>query len=499
MLPEIVKTSAKNFADETAIECEKGITLSYQELDEISDEVAGGLLQRGLREGSFLLLSMPTSIEYLLAYIAASKIGAISAGINPRLKALERKSISEIAEPDLIVATDELTAGIPTDMSFEIIKISENKDKILQELRLKAFQSERLERNSGRPVCVCFTSGSTGTPKGALFTNKQLLAIEKMDTSSAWGSGGHLVPSTAFAHVGSMTKLPWQLSQGVTLHILDRWKADKVLKLVEKHQIPSIAGVSAQIALLLNVEGFKNYDFSCVKAIVAGGGPSPPSLVRKAKESFDAPYSIRYSSTESGGIGLATSLEASEEESLYTIGKPRPGVQAKILNEEGQPVEAGEVGELFLKTPSAMDSYWHDASNTEKFLNDGWLKTEDLARENTQGFFQLAGRTSEMFIRGGYNVYPQEVESVLNDHPKIEQLVIAPKPHPTLGEIGVAFVVPKESKDVCALDELIEFGKEKLAGYKLPEEIKIVDELPLKNGFKIDRLLLKNICLEDAD
>ena len=115
------------------------------------------------------------------------------------------------------------------------------------------------------------------------------------------------------------------------------------------------------------------------------------------------------------------------------------------------------------------------------------------------GLFRLAGRTNEMFIRGGYNVYPQEVESVLSTHPKIEQMVLIPKPHNTLGEIGVAFVVPSRSEESPTLDDLVEFGKEKLAKYKLPEEISIIDELPLKNGFKIDRSFLKNSFLTDHD
>ncbi len=493
MLPEIVRAAALNFENRTVIDSENNIHLSYKDLDLISDEVSGALLQRGLLEGSIILLSLPTSIEYLIIYIAASKIGVITAGVNPRFRASERKSICEITEPDLIIATSELSDGIPKDLSVEITEITENTEKLLAGLRSDSFQPKKLEENLDRAVCICFTSGSTGIPKGALFTNKELLAIQKMDTEGVWGSGGHLVPSTAFAHVGSMTKLPWQLSKGVTLHVLDRWKAEKVMGLIETHRISAIAGVSAQIALLLKVENFENYDLSCVRAIVAGGGPSPPSLVIRAKNNFNAPYSIRYSSTESGGIGLATSLEASVEESLYTIGKPRPGVQAKILDEDGNLVENGEVGELFLKTPSSMNSYWHDSKNTKKFLVDGWLKTEDLARKDEEGLFRLAGRTNEMFVRGGYNVYPQEVESVLSTHPKIEQMVLIPKPHDTLGQTGVAFVVPSQSEENPTLEDLIEFGKDKLAKYKLPEEISIISELPLKNGFKIDRSSLKNL------
>jgi len=173
-------------------------------------------------------------------------------------------------------------------------------------------------------------------------------------------------------------------------------------------------------------------------------------------------------------------------------------VQAKILDEEGRVVEMGEVGELFLKTPSSMNSYWHDPENTKKFLLDGWLKTEDLARKDEAGLFRLAGRTNEMFIRGGYNVYPQEVESVLSTHPKVEQMVLIPKHHNTLGQVGVAFVVPSQSEDTPTLNDLVEFGKDKLAKYKLPEEISIIEELPLKNGFKIDRSYLSTLFLGES-
>ena len=198
----------------------------------MADEVSGALLKRGLMEGSVVLLSLPTSIEYLIVYIAASKIGVITAGVNPRLQARERESICEITEPDLVIATSELLDGISTDTSVEIIELAESGEKLLTGLRIDSFSQEKLEKNPDRPVCVCFTSGSTGAAKGALFTNKELLAIQKMDTEGVWGSGGHLVPSTAFAHVGSMTKLPWQLSKGVTHHILDRLKAQMVHELV---------------------------------------------------------------------------------------------------------------------------------------------------------------------------------------------------------------------------------------------------------------------------
>jgi acyl-coenzyme A synthetase/AMP-(fatty) acid ligase len=160
---------------------------------------------------------------------------------------------------------------------------------------------------------------------GRMFANRQLEAIAEMDRGGAWGEGGHLIPGTALAHVGAMTKLGWQLAAGTTLHLVDRWKAGDVLDLVDRFRIPAITGVAAQVALMLDDPSFDDHDFDCVQAIVVGGGPSPPDLVTAARRKFGAPYSNRYSSTESGGIGLATALDANDEEALHTVGRPRPG------------------------------------------------------------------------------------------------------------------------------------------------------------------------------
>ena len=490
MLPQIVKDANKRFGERIAIENESSLTLTYKELDKISDEVTWGLSQKGLKEGSLLLLSIPSGIEYLLLYIAAAKLGIITAGINPRLKKTERLSITEASGPDLILATEDLTDGIPNDYKVEILYIAEDASTLLKSFRSSGHEPPELKQNVDRPVCICFTTGSTGLPKGALFTNSQLIAIKEMDTGGIWGGDGHLVPGTALPHVGSMTKIPWQIFSGTTFHLLDRWRPDSLLSLIEKHRISAVAGVSAQIALLLKTEKFDSYDLNCVKAIVAGGGPSSLSLVNRAQKKFNAPYSIRYSSTESGGIGLATPFNSSDEEDFSTIGKPRDGVKAQIRDQENRTLNTNEIGELWLKTPSAMNSYWNDPENTKKTLLNGWLKTGDLARIDEQGRYCLTGRTTEMYIRGGYNVYPQEVESVLSSHTDIEQLVIVPKPHPILGEIGVAFVVLSTPHASIGVDILKSYGREELADYKLPEEVVIMNKLPLNSGHKIDRKTL---------
>ena len=231
-------------------------------------------------------------------------------------------------------------------------------------------------------------------------------------------------------------------------------------------------------------------DFSAVKAIVAGGAASSPALVREARARFEAGYSIRYSSTESGGIGLGTALDAPDDEALHTIGRPRPGVDATVRDADGDVMPAGQIGELWIRSDCVMSGYWNDPEGTAETLVDGWLRTGDLARIDDDGCFRLAGRLKEMFVRGGYNVYPLEVEAVLGEHPAIAEVAVVPRPDDLMGEIGVAVMVASPGAAAPTLDELRAFGANELAHYKLPEATRVVAALPRNASDKVDRRAL---------
>ena len=249
----------------------------------------------------------------------------------------------------------------------------------------------------------------------------------------------------------------------------------------------SVSGVAPQIALMVRHPLATDLDFSAVRAVVAGGAASPPELVRTARERFGAPYSIRYSSTESGGVGLATSLDADDDEACHSVGRPRPGVEAQIRDASGARLGPGETGELWLRSPAVMSGYWRDPSSSSEALVDGWLRTGDLATVEANGLYRLAGRTTEMFIRGGYNVYPMEVEGVLSGHPAVREVAVVGRPDPVMGEIGLAVVAPHDRALPPTLEELRAFGARALARYKLPEALELVDALPRNPVGKIDR------------
>ena len=294
-------------------------------------------------------------------------------------------------------------------------------------------------------MAIVLTSGTTGTPKGAVFTNRGLAAVTEGDVGDRWGGGTDMIASTQFAHVGFMTKLPGQLRTGTTSHLLDRWRAADVLDLVERHRIPVLGAVAPQVALMLRDERFDERDLSSVQGLIVGAGPSPPDLVREARERFGCGYSIRYSSTESGGVGLATAFDAPDEEALHTVGRPRAQVRVEIRDDDaGAPVADGEVGELWLSSPTMLDRYWRAPDETAATIVDGWYRTGDLGLVDPTGCIRLAGRRKEMFIRGGYNVYPMEVEAVLGRHPAVAEVAVVPRDDDVMGEIGVAVVVPRD-------------------------------------------------------
>ncbi len=341
-----------------------------------------------------------------------------------------------------------------------------------------------------RPVAIIFTSGTTGAPKGALYTNRQLAFITQTDVGDSWGGGTRSFTGTSFAHLGFMTKLPGNLKRGGTSFIMSRWRADTSLRLVERERMAVVAGVPTQLALMLARPDFDAYDLESVKYLIVGGGPVTPGLAEEARARFGAALATRYSCTEAG-IGLGTAFDDPEEDAVVSVGRPHAAVDLAVLDESDVAVTPGEVGRVCLRSPAAMAGYWRDPAGTrEAFTADGFVRTGDLGWVDDRGRLRLVGRSKEMYVRGGYNVYPVEVEGVLSAHPGITAVAVVPRPDPVMGEIGVAAVVPRDAAHPPTLDELRDFARPRLAAYKLPEALAIVDVLPLTPMEKLDRAAL---------
>ncbi|MEU0937460.1 class I adenylate-forming enzyme family protein [Embleya sp. NPDC005971] len=490
VLAQVLREAARRFPERRAL-VHGGSGFTYGGLDALTDQVAAGLARRGVRPGDLVALVLPSGLEYVVAYTALARLGAITTGVGPRYTPTERAAILDRAAPDLVLATEELAEGVPAGPEILRCVPAAGAQDVWAELRREEIPPAPPvtgDQDPDLPETVVFTSGTTGTPKGALFTSRQIAAITAMDTGDRWGEGGPQLVATGLPHVGFMTKLAGYLKMGATLHLLGRWRAQDALRLVAREQIPYLGGVAAQVSLLLGRPEFDRYDLTHVRGLIVGGGPSPAPLVHEARTRFGAGYSIRYSSTESGGLGTLTAFDAPDSEALHTVGRPRPGTELEIRDPRtGTVLPVGAEGQICLRSPAVMAGYWRDPEADAAALDgDGRLHTGDLGRIDEAGCLRITGRMTEMYIRGGYNVYPQEVEAVLLDHPDVASVAVVPRPSRVMGEIGVAVVVSRAASEP-SLAALREFAASRLSAHKLPEAIRIVPELPLTGMDKVDR------------
>ncbi len=474
MLVPSIRGAARRFGDRAFLIDASGRPWSYADIYRASDEVAVGMTREGVAEGDVVSLVLPSVPEYVVSYLAAAKVGAAAAGVNPRLSDDERSHLVGMVEAALVV---------------------ESPDQV-HDLRVAGEAPAPLEPDPERTVAIVFTSGTTGTPKGAVFDEARIRAVCDVDVGlDTWDGGGPMLASTEFAHIGFMTKLAWYMRLGTTQLLMERWRAGDALRLAAAHRMTAMGGVPPQFALMLRSPVFDEVDLTSVETVVLGAAPASPALRAEIMERFGARLSVRYSSSESGGAGTGTAFDAPEHEALHTEGRPRGPIELSIRDDEGNELPAGEVGEVCLKTPTAMVGYWRDAEATAAvFWPDGFLRTGDLGRVDEAGCLVMAGRSKEMYVRGGYNVFPQEVERVLVDHPAVREVAVVPRPDDVMGEIGVAVVVP--AVDPPSLEALREFGAERLAGYKLPEAMVTTDALPLNPTHKLDRRALQALVLD---
>jgi acyl-CoA synthetase (AMP-forming)/AMP-acid ligase II len=495
MLGPLVGEAARRFGEQPAFVSVVDPTraLSYLELDRLSDEVAAGLARRGVREGDRIALVLPPAVEYPVLYLAAAKLGAMTAGLNARLPAPQQSRLLELLRPRLVVTEGAAPAG-----PWEPVSVSTAQGPPLAALRVPDGAPPPLRPDPDRPVAVVFTSGTTGLPKGAVFTNRQIAAVTGVDVGDTWGGGGRSIASTSFAHVGPMTKLAGSLRRGGTTYIAPRWRADDALDLVGRLGVSSIGGIPTQIALMLASPRLAATDLSSVRLLLVGGAPATASLLRSARQEFGAPVCVRYSCTEAG-VGCGTRPEDPPSCAESSVGRPQPGVSLAVRDADGSPRGVGEVGQVLLRSDAVMSGYLDDPEATAAaFTADGYVRTGDLGWVDEEGLLHLVGRSKEMYIRGGYNVYPVEVEAALAELPAVRDVAVVPIPDAVMGEVGVAVVVPDPTRPRARLEDLRAHGGASLPWYALPDRLLFAEQLPLTPGDKIDRAALLRLVEESS-
>ena len=482
--------------------------LTFGAWDRAADGVAGLLASYGVGPGTVVCLLLPSSIDYMVVYAAVVRLGAVTSGINLRLGAPEVTSILERTRPTVTVIDDG--APSPDGPAGRVVTRGEC---------TAAADGPPPERwpttGPGDPVAVVWTSGTTGLPKGAVFDHDNLRAVaEGTDVLSE--PGDRRLSPLPFAHVGSMTRVWDEAANGVTTVITPTpWRAADAVPVMEAERITVAQGVPTQWALVLDRPELATADLSSLRIAGTGASRVPSELVAALRDTLHVPVVVRYTSTEAS-LGTGTVPGDPDEAVATTVGSPVPGVELAVCDDDGTPVATGDVGRVRLRSPAVMRGYWggpptgpgaagvvFDRGATGQVLaDDGWLTTGDFGHLDPDGRLHLVGRANELYIRGGYNVYPAEVEGVLGEHPAVDQVAVVGAPDPVLGEIGVVFVVPASGVDVDAsalLAGLRETARASLADYKAPDRVVVVDRLPLTSMMKVDKRVLADRAARETN
>jgi acyl-CoA synthetase (AMP-forming)/AMP-acid ligase II len=483
-IADAMDAAAEQLADiEAYVEGDRRVTFGQWLAD--ADALAAALVERGVRPGDVVAIMVPPSVDFAVALAAILRAGAVATGLNTRLGPREVEAIVARCRPVLAIVPagpppSGLPPGLATVDTVDLERATEG----------AGLGRARHRGQASDPAVIVWTSGTTGLPKGAWFDHDNLRAA--VSTAGVMTAPfDRRLASTPFAHAGYMVK-PWeQLAWATTLVITPTpWNAADMLRLLVDERITVAGGAPAQWARLLELPGVAQADLSSLRLGIAATAPAPPELVAQVEARCGCPLVVRYAMTESPSI---TGTEPGDHpEVLYrTVGRPQAGIEVSIRDAAGVPVKDGEIGRIHVRGPCVMRGYWGEPELTAEALTpDGWLASSDLGHRDPEGNLVLAGRMGDMYIRGGYNVHPLQVEQVLSEHPAVAQAAVIGAPDPVLGEIGVAFVVPSPDAPAPTLAELRDWCKDRLADYKRPDRLVLVGALPLTSMMKVDKAAL---------
>lgn len=489
-----------------------GKDTSYAEFDQSVSMFASALLGVGVKEGDHVAFLLGNTPHFLISLYATMRIGATAIPINPIYSPDEISYILHNSDAKAVIALDQLlplvekaAVAFPTIEQYIICETSDDveekiealpeaaKEKVQLFSRLIATGKPNFEPvsvNENETAIILYTSGTTGHPKGAMLTHKNLYSNARdVGDYLGFSENDRIVATLPVFHVFALTVVVnAPLLKGATVLLLPRFSPSEVFNTIKSEQATVFAGVPTMFNFLYQYPEGKTEDFDSIRLAISGGASLPVALLHNFEEKFNVRVSEGYGLSEASPVTCFNPLD--RERVPGSIGTNIVNVENKVVDEYGDEVPVGEVGELIVRGPNVMKGYYKMPEETAVAIRDGWLYTGDLARQDENGYFYIVDRKKDMIIVGGYNVYPREVEEVLFAHPDIVEAAVIGVPDPDFGEEVQAFVVLKKG---AQLEEkaLKEFCAKRLAKYKIPETIDFLDELPKNTTGKILRRSLK--------
>ncbi len=471
--------------------------LTYAQLNALGNRLTHYLTQTlQLSKGDRIGVISDNCVELILLFVAAQKTGLTLVPFNFRFTSEELDYLLKNAEPKLVIHSQKYESLIKNAASYESIahhwtieELHAFCDPAVQKEEDQHFEIIPVDEDD--PVFILFTSGTTGFPKGALYTHKMLF-WNSINTAMSLiiNTESRTINCMPPFHTGGWNVLTTPLlHHGGFVYLMKKFDAAKMLKLIQEERVTIFMGVPTMLKMMADEPLFEQINFDDLLYIIVGGEPMPIPLIEKWHEK-GVPIRQGYGMTEVGP-NLTSLHQDDAVRRKGSIGRANFYVQTKIVDSKDQPVPPNTAGELLLKGPMVTPGYWKNEEATRKSIKDGWFYTGDMVKCDEEDYLFVVDRIKNMFISGGENVYPAEVERVIVAHEHVSEVAIVGIPDPKWGEVGRAFIVKTKDTDLTE-EDLKAYCLKKLAKFKIPKSFIFIDELPKNDAGKINKMALKS-------
>jgi fatty-acyl-CoA synthase len=510
------------------VSVQQNIRWSFLELARRVDELAAGLLALGLRRGDRVGIWAPNCVEWTLTQFATARVGLIQVNINPAYRVAELEyTLNKVGVKALIAAESFKTSRYVEMVEALAPEIATSTPGQLRSERLpnleivatlgparqgwlefsaipthvgKALHAAASEVENRQPINIQFTSGTTGLPKGATLSHRNIVNnAHFVGASMGLRAGDRLcVPVPLYHCFGMvMANLACVVHGATIVYPSPGFDPLAVLEAIESERCTALHGVPTMFIAELEHPRFAEFDLTSLRAGIMAGSPCPIEVMRRVVERMGMrEITIAYGMTETSPVSFQSSPQDSLERRVTTVGRIQPHMEAKVIDRDGRTVACGEPGELCTRGYAVMLGYWDDEARTAEAIDvDGWMHTGDLGVIDAEGYCNIVGRSKDMIIRGGENVYPREVEEFLFRHPSIEDVTIVGVPDQKFGEAVCAWVRVR-SGATLTVDQVRAFCTDQIAHYKIPEHVCFVDSFPTTITGKIQKYLIRKAMIE---
>lgn len=501
-IPDLLRMRAHSTPDKTFLYFHD-LEVSYGQLDELTNRIAHGLIALGLNKGDKICLMLTNRPEFVYLFLAAPKVGAVLVPINVLLKAEEVQYIVNNSDATTMVVEDKflpLIEAIRPDCPQlkQIVVVGEHIPvgmvSFTQLLTASAAEPD-VPISADDEMGIIYTSGTTGKPKGVVLTQGNYYVNSWQGAMvSGMNADERAMCILPLFHVnGQVVTILMPMQGGGSMILTEGFSPKTFFENLARYRATTFSGVPTVYSILLNLPDADQYDLSSLRMCICGAAPMPVEVFTKFEEKFRAKIVEGYGLSE--GTCASTLNPVEGKRKIGSIGLPFPGQEVTIVDDTGRPLSAGQVGEIIIRGRNVMKGYYKNPEATAQTIRDGWLYTGDLGYYDEEGYFYIVGRKKEMIIRGGVNIYPQEIEEVLYQHPKVKEAAVIGLPDPIWGEEVGACLILKEGEAWDAAD-VIAYCQSRLADFKCPRRVFFVNSFPRTATGKIQKHLLTESVLK---